>query len=114
MISGLRFLMRMAGTSALSRQIEMPIGHTGNETADELRERVRETATTVFHPCCTCRMGTSIRDSVVDHRLRVHGTRGLRLVDASVFPNITSGNTNAPTFMAAERAASMILEDDRQ
>ena len=114
MLSGLRFLMRMAGTSVLSRLIEMPIGHTGNETEDELRGLVRATATTVFHPCCTCRMGKSIRDSVVDHRLRVHGTRGLRVVDASVFPNITSGNTNAPTLMVAERAASMILEDDRQ
>ena len=66
---------------------------------------------TVFHPTGTCRMGPDRRDAVVDPQLRVHGIGGLRIVDASVFPNITSANTNAPTIMLAHKAAQMILAD---
>ncbi|WP_394182188.1 GMC family oxidoreductase [Yoonia maritima] len=68
-------------------------------------------ASTVYHPTCTCRMGKTDQDSVLDARLRVHGVSGLRIADASSFPNITSGNTNAPTMMLAMRAADLILED---
>jgi choline dehydrogenase len=71
-------------------------------------------AATVYHPTCTCRMGRDAQDSVIDARLRVHGLAGLRVVDASAFPNITSGNTNAPTMMLAMRAADMILQDAGQ
>ncbi|UWQ91231.1 GMC family oxidoreductase N-terminal domain-containing protein [Rhodobacteraceae bacterium M382] len=78
---------------------------------DALLENFRIRAGTVFHPTCTCRMGTDATNSVLDARLRVHGTRGLRVVDASAFPNITSGNTNAPTMMLAARAADLILMD---
>jgi choline dehydrogenase len=58
-------------------------------------------------------MGTDEQTSVVDSRLRVHGVSGLRVVDASVFPNITSGNINAPVMMVAEKGAEMILQDVR-
>lgn len=78
---------------------------------DALMEDFRERASTVFHPTSTCRMGRGAQDSVLDSRLRVHGVAGLRVVDASAFPAVTSGNTNAPTMMLAVRAAEMILED---
>jgi choline dehydrogenase len=77
----------------------------------EMLENFRQRASTVFHPTCTCRMGSDATDSVLDARLKVHGVRRLRVVDASAFPNITSGNTNAPTIMLAMRAADLILED---
>ena len=80
-------------------------------TDDDMLDDFRSRASTVFHPCGTCRMGPTSETSVVDNRLRVHDMRGLRVVDASTFPNITSGNTNAPTLMLAMRAADMILED---
>ena len=66
---------------------------------------------TVFHPVSTCRMGPDPDVDVVDAKLRVHGARNLRVVDASVFPTITSGNTNAPTMMVGEKAADLILAD---
>ena len=67
--------------------------------------------TTIFHPVGTCRMGNDAR-AVVDDRLRVHGIDGLRVIDASVMPRITSGNTNAPTYMIAERGAEFVLADE--
>jgi choline dehydrogenase len=69
----------------------------------------RARAGTVYHASCTCMMGTDPSASVVDPTLRVHGIGKLRVVDASVFPAVTSGNTNAPTVMVAEKAADMIL-----
>lgn len=80
----------------------------------ELLADFRERASTVFHPTSTCRMGRNTNNSVLDNRLRVHGIGALRIVDASAFPCITSGNTNAPVMMLACRAARMILEDARK
>ncbi|WP_277187378.1 GMC family oxidoreductase [Caballeronia sp. BR00000012568055] len=84
------------------------------QTQEELIEAAGKVGTTIFHPVGTCRMGTDNDPAaVVDSRLRVIGVRGLRVVDASVMPNITSGNTNSPTLMIAERASEMIREDRR-
>ncbi|MFN8758968.1 MAG: GMC family oxidoreductase [Tagaea sp.] len=79
-----------------------------------LAEAAGRIGTTIFHPVGTCKMGPeSDAGAVVDSRLRVHGVAGLRVADASVMPTITSGNTNAPTLMVAEKAAAMIREDAR-
>jgi choline dehydrogenase-like flavoprotein len=73
----------------------------------QIEQFIRDHADTVYHPVGTCRMGKSRMD-VVDHQLRVHGIQGLRVVDASIMPQVVSGNTNAPTIMIAEKAADMI------
>ncbi len=86
----------------------------GSQTDAELEKAAGEIGTTIFHPVGTAKMG--VREdpmAVLDERLRVRGVPGLRVADASVMPSITSGNTAAPTMMIAEKAAAMILEDNR-
>ena len=79
----------------------------------DLQTFIRANARTVYHPVGTCAMGTGPK-AMVDARLRVHGVKSLRVVDASIMPNIISGNTNAPAIMIAEKAAEMILEDRKR
>jgi choline dehydrogenase len=80
--------------------------------AEDLAAHVRRSASGVFHPCGTCKMGSDAK-AVVDARLRVRGLEGLRVADASIMPTMTSGNTNAPTIMIGEKAADMMREDAR-
>jgi choline dehydrogenase len=84
----------------------------GIEDDGDMLGAIGDIATTIFHPVGTCRMGTD-SDAVVDPRLRVNGMSGLRIVDASIMPRIVSGNTASPVVMIAEKAADMIIEDDR-
>ena len=80
------------------------------ESDEDLAREAGNIATTIFHPIGTCKMGADSM-AVVDDRLRVHGLAGLRVVDASIMPTITSGNTNSPVVMIAEKAADMIVAD---
>ena len=83
------------------------------ETDDELLDYARKNGGTCYHASCTCMMGSHPM-SVVDDELKVHGLDGLRVIDASVMPAVTSTNTNAPTIMIAEKGAAMIKDTARQ
>jgi choline dehydrogenase len=83
-------------------------------TDDQINAFIRRSAETIYHPVGTCKMGADgDAMAVVDDQLRVVGLKGLRVVDASVMPTITSGNTNTPTIMIAEKGARFVLEDGR-
>ena len=113
--NALRLTRRIVGAGALARyQPQEILPGLQFQTEEELRAAAGQVGTTIFHPVGTCRMGAADDTSaVVDSRLRVLGVEGLRVVDASVMPNITSGNTNSPTLMIAERASEMIRADRR-
>ena len=108
-VDAMRFTRRIMAARALAKY--QPEEHRPGASIakdDELARAAGELGTTIFHPVGTCKMG---RDpmAVVDDELRVHGVERLRVIDASVFPRITSGNTNAPTYVIAEKGARAIL-----
>jgi choline dehydrogenase len=112
----IRLTRRIVGQSALARfkPVEIKPGLTGSAentehaTEEALVKAAGEIGTTIFHPVGTCKMGADAM-AVVDDSLCVHGLSGLRVADASIMPTITSGNTNSPTMMIAEKAAQLIL-----
>jgi choline dehydrogenase len=116
LVAGIRLARRFAATHALSPYVrrEYRPGSAAQSDAD-LLEFAKNTGGTIFHPSGTCKMGDISRDplAVVDARLRVHGLTGLRVVDCSIMPTLTSGNTNVPVVMIAEKAADMILAEAR-
>jgi choline dehydrogenase len=108
-----RSIMRQPAMRAYNPQ-EFSPGDTGKDDDASLLAAAAAVGNTVFHPVGTCKMGRPTDSmAVVDERLRFIGVGGLRVIDASVMPEITSGNTNAPTMMIAEKGAAMILEDAR-
>ncbi len=109
----LRVTRRIVLESETFKQYEPQEVRPGLEaqSEDELVAAAGRIGTTIFHPVGTCKMGDDAM-AVVDARLRVRGLRGLRVVDASIMPTITSGNTNAPTIMIAEKASDMIKADN--
>lgn len=110
-IAGSRLVRSLAATPGLASVTaeEVRPAAVVHDDASMLRF-FREQSGSIYHLCGSCAMGSDVRRSVVNGRLQVHGIANLRVVDASVFPNITSGNINAPTMMVAEKAAAMILE----
>ncbi len=112
MISGMHLMRKFLQTKAMKNIVEEEI-FPGSDIKDDesLMDFARDEGGTVFHQCGTCRMGKDIFSSVVDEGLSVHGIKGLRIVDASIFPRITTGNTNAPAIMVGEKAADIILAD---
>jgi len=112
-IEGFKILRQILAAPALKPYAVDEILPGSKVTSDEdILAFCRQTGSTVYHPTSTCRMGNDPL-AVVDQRLRVRGIEGLRVVDASVMPDLMSGNTNAPTIMIAEKASDMILEDAR-
>ncbi len=113
-VDAMRFTRRIMAARALARfePDEFRPG-PGYDTDEQLVRGAGELGTTIFHPVGTCKMGNDPM-AVVDDRLRVRGVEDLRVVDASIMPRITSGNTQAPVYMIAEKGSAMILEDARQ
>ena len=111
-VNGIRVARGIAGAPALkSRIIRERVPGSEYQSDEELLEAARKHSQTIYHPTSTCKMGQDDM-AVVDARLRVHGLEGLRIADASIMPEIVSGNTNAPTIMIGEKAADMILKNN--
>lgn len=113
LLRGYRITEHISGQAALAPFLAgrfMP--PPGVEDEADIENYLREWSQSLYHPVGTCRMGQD-EQAVVDDELRVHGIRGLRVVDASIMPTIVRGNTNAPTMMIAERAADMMLNESQ-
>ncbi len=108
LVRGFRLTRRILEAPALAPYRKREVHTRGIETDAAIRKLLRERTDTVYHPVGTCRMGSD-RDAVVDGQLRVRGVQGLRVVDASIMPQLVSGNTGAPAMMIAERASEFIL-----
>ncbi|MBT5667594.1 MAG: choline dehydrogenase [Rhodospirillaceae bacterium] len=110
--SGVQIVRRIFDAPAL-REVSMGEFAPGPEvqSRDEIRDYTRQSGGTIHHPVGTCKMGEDPA-AVVDSRLRVHGISGLRVIDASIMPTLTTGNTNAPAIMIGEKGAAMIVEDN--
>ena len=114
-VEGIRIARKICRTKPVAdvvTQEHSPGGTIADDDYDAILNWARDTATTIYHPTGTCKMGSDPM-AVVDERLRVRGVKGLRVADASIMPIITSGNTNAPAIMIGEKASDMILEDAR-
>jgi choline dehydrogenase-like flavoprotein len=109
LVAGMKLAREIAAQEPLASKVVRELKPGPSVVDDqELEDDIRERLMLIYHPVGTCRMSDTAEDAVVDAELRVHGLRGLRVVDASVMPVITGGNTNAPTMMIAERAADLI------
>lgn len=111
MVDGVRLAQRIIKTQAMQPYVaDLVRPKTMLETDAEIEDFIRETGSSIFHPVGTCKMGSD-EMAVVDERLRVHKTSGLRVVDASIMPEVLSGNTNAGAIAIGEYASDMIRED---
>jgi choline dehydrogenase len=111
LLAGMRFTRAIFASPAIAaHSVTETLPGSDIDTDDGLMDFARRYGTTLYHPVGTCRMGEGPA-AVVDSRLRVRGLDGLRVIDASIMPNLTTGNTNAPTIMIGEKGADMIRED---
>jgi choline dehydrogenase-like flavoprotein len=106
-IEGVRLTMQITQAAPLKRYAQQPVFVPASDSDADIEAHIRATGQTIYHPVGTCRMGSD-DGAVVDTDLRVRGVEALRVVDASVMPSVTRGNTNAPTIAIAERAADLI------
>ncbi|MEZ5872156.1 MAG: GMC family oxidoreductase N-terminal domain-containing protein [Nitratireductor sp.] len=114
MLAAVKFLRHIASQPAMRDLIvEEVLPGPSVRSDEELILDLRKRSGTVYHPCGTCRMGNDPANNVVDSRLRVHGATNLRVADASIFPNITTGNTNAAAIATGWHGADFILEDNQ-
>ena len=110
-IDSIKVARKIADADSLKKYIlEEYVPGPSFKSDEELLEAAKNNSQSIYHPVGTCKMGNDI-DSVVDEKLKVYGVSGLRVVDASIMPELVSGNTNAPTMMIAEKASEMILAD---
>ncbi|BCH15168.1 GMC family oxidoreductase [Mesorhizobium sp. L-2-11] len=112
MLAAVKFIRKIAAMPAMAEIIEEEVLPGPSITSDaDLIEDFRKRSGTVYHPVSTCRMGPDAARAVVDPRLRVHGLAGLRVIDASIFPDNLTGNTNAASIMTGWKGAELVLED---
>ncbi|TIM29252.1 MAG: choline dehydrogenase [Mesorhizobium sp.] len=114
MLAAVKFIRKIAAMPAMAEIIEEEVLPGPSITSDaDLIQDFRKRSGTVYHPVSTCRMGPDATAAVVDPRLRVHGLAGLRVIDASIFPDNITGNTNAASIMTGWKGAELVLEDQK-
>ena len=109
------FIRHFSANQKISNIIKSPVNIDPIKASnDELLDHFKSSATTIYHPCGTCRMSKDIESGVVSDKLKVHGLENLWIVDASIMPNITSGNINAPVMMLSHLSSKIIIEELKQ
>jgi choline dehydrogenase len=112
MLAAVKFIRKIANASPIKELIEEELRPGPSiQNDDDLIHDFKQRSGTVYHPSCTCKMGTDPMSSVVDSMMKVHGIEGLRVCDASIFPNLIAGNTNAPSMMVGWKGSELLLKD---
>jgi choline dehydrogenase len=114
MLAAVKFIRRIASASPFAELVaeELRPGPQVQSDSDLIHD-FKQRSGTVYHPSCTARMGHDATTAVVDAKMRVHGISGLRVCDASIFPNLIAGNTNAPSMLVGWKGAELILRHEK-